>query len=194
MDNQTFEKGFDVGAYVANLRNYRSFVRERLEEARADDRLAEELRRRASEYPQPVRATVTTEDWCGDSALNLPILASLFEKAGIELRVFRGSELGELKERYEADGDDHIPVLSLWDSEWNELGRWIEAPSAIEPKKNAWKAKRPHFMELYAQRESDRDAAKRFAALYRDFLSEMAQWYRDGMWEETQKEIVDLLG
>lgn len=192
MDNQTFEKGYDVDSYVGNLRNYRSFVRERFDEARADDQLAEELRRLASGHPQPVRATLMTEDWCGDSALNLPILARLFEKAGIELRVFRGSELGELKDRYEADGDDHIPVLSLWDAEGNELGRWIEAPSAIEPKKNAWKADRPHFMELYAKRESDRDAAKQFATLYREFLSEMAQWYRDGMWEETQREIVDL--
>ena len=49
-------------------------------------------------------------------------------------------------------------------------------------------------MELYAKRESDRDAAKQFASLYREFMEEMAKWYRDGMWEETQREVVDLLG
>lgn len=194
MNEQTFENGHDVDTYLGNLRNYRSFVRQRFDEAEADDRLAEELRRRASEHRQPVRATIMTEDWCGDSALNLPILASLLGKAGIELRVLRGSETGELKDRYESDGDDHIPVLSLWDGEWTELGRWIEAPAAVDAKKDAWKSERPHFMDLYAKRESDRDAAKQFASLYREFLDEMAQWYRDGMWLETQKEVVDLLG
>lgn len=95
------------------LRNYRSMVKGLLSEAEADPEHVKLLKQKSSERKQPVRATVTTEDWCGDSALNIPILTALFERAGIELHIFRGSETPDLKERYESEGVDHIPVLSL---------------------------------------------------------------------------------
>jgi len=192
--NQTmFGAGYDVDTYVRNLRNYRSMVRTLMDEADANDEHARELKRRVAEKPQPVRATVTTEDWCGDSALNLPILASLFDKAGVQVRVFRGSETPELKDKYEREGDDHIPVISLWDAEGNELGRWIEAPERVGTMKDEWKAQRPEFMELYAKQKTDKEAAKQFATMDRSFMEEMAGWYRDGMWDETTREISNLV-
>ena len=193
MDRREFEEGYDVDTYVRNIRNYRSLVRGLVDEADASDEHAAELKELASHQPQPVRMTVTTEDWCGDSALNLPILTSLCKKAGLELRVFRGSEHESLKNKYESEGDDHIPVISLWDGEGKELGRWIEAPKAVDTMKNEWKAERPQFMDLYEKQKEDKEAAKRFAALYREFLDEMAGWYKGGMWRETTQEIVNLL-
>jgi hypothetical protein len=193
MDQTKFEQGHDVDTYVRNIRNYRSLVRRLAEKAEANDDHARALEQRAASYEQPVRATIMTEDWCGDSALNTPVLASLFEKAGIELRVFRGSEHEDLKDKYESDGDDHIPVISLWDGTGAEIGRWIEAPRAVEEKKNEWKAARPEFMDLYEKQKTDKDAAKRFATLYREFLEEMAGWYEGGMWDETTREVADLL-
>jgi len=193
MNQELFEKGYDVASYVRNIRNYRSMVRELMDVADANVDHAAELKRRAADKPQPVRATVTTEDWCGDSALNLPILASLFDKANIELRVFRGSETTVLKEKYESEGDDHIPVISLWDGNGDEVGRWIEAPAAVDAMKNEWKSKRPEFMELYEKQKSDKEAAKQFGTLYRLFLEEMAEWYRGGMWDETTREISELI-
>lgn len=193
MDEKTFAMGYDVDTYVRTIRNYRSFVRDRVNEADADELHAAMLRERATSNAQPVRATIMTEDWCGDSALNLPVLANLFSRAGIEFRVFRGSEHEQLKTRYEADGTDHIPVVSLWDGNGEEIGRWVEAPAAMEQKKEAWKAERPRFMELYAKQGEDKDAAKEFAALYREFMEQMAEWYRDGMWRETTREVAELL-
>lgn len=193
MDHTKFEQGYDVETYVRSIRNYRSLVRGLMEKADANDVHAQTLKERAAGYEQPVRATIMTEDWCGDAALNTPVLASLFEKAGIELRIFRGSEHEDLKNKYESEGDDHIPVISLWDGSGSEIGRWIEAPAAVEQKKDEWKAARPEFMELYEQQKTDKDAAKRFATLYREFLDEMAAWYEDGMWDETTREVTDLL-
>jgi hypothetical protein len=193
MDEKRFREGYDVDTYVRNLRNYRSLVRELMEKADASSEHARTLRERADRHPQPVRASIMTEDWCGDAAVNLPVLASLFRKADIELRVFRGSEHEDLKTRYESEGDDHIPVVSLWDADGRELGRWIEAPRKVAALKDEWKAQRPEFMQLYAKKSSDKDAAKRFAALYREFLEQMAEWYETGMWSETTREIVDLL-
>lgn len=191
MDTQLFEKGYDVEAYVRSIRNYRSMVRSLVDEAEASEEHVRALAKKLEGVPGPVRATVMTEDWCGDSALNLPILASLFGKAGVEVRILRGSEHPGLKDRYESEGDDHIPVISVWDGEFNELARWIEAPAAVDERKNEWKAARPHFMELYRRQQEDREAAKEFASLYREFLDEMAGWYRDGMWHETTRELVE---
>jgi hypothetical protein len=58
--------------------------------------------------------------------------------------------------------------------------------------KRRWKEENPRLMELYARKEGDKDAAKEFAKLYRRFLEEMADWYREGMWSETSREIADL--
>ena len=190
MDSKTFETGYDVATYVRNLRNYRSVVRTLVEEAKADDEHVAALSGKAASRGG-ITATMMTEDWCGDAASTLPILSDLFARAGIELRVFRGSENAELKDKYESEGDDHIPVFSLWDSEWNEVARWIEAPASMERKKDAWKAERPEFMELYGRRESDKDAAKEFATLYRGFMDEMIGWYKAGDWDETTREVVE---
>lgn len=195
MNTEEFQQGYDIETYVSNLRNYRSLVKRLMGKApvKADDIAA--LRAAVGSYAQPVRATIMTEDWCGDSACNVPVLAQLFEGAGIELRVFRGSENEDLKAMYENDGDDHIPVVSLWDAEGKELGRWIEAPQAVQEQKETWKAANPNFEKLYQQqKEGDKDAAKEFGTLYRQFLEEMARWYEDGLWDETVREIVQLPG
>jgi len=59
--------------------------------------------------------------------------------------------------------------------------------------KDEWKAQRPEFMELYAKQKTDKEAAKQFATMYRSFMEEMAGWYRDGMWDETTREISNLV-
>ena len=40
--------------------------------------------------------------------------------------------------------------------------------------------------------EDDKEAAKKFALLYRSFIDEMVTWYKSGMWDETTREIVEL--
>ena len=191
MDSERFERGYDTGTYVANLRNYRSFVKRLMGEAEADPEHVKALRNAASRWEQPVRATMMTEDWCGDSACNVAILAELFEKADIPFRVFRGSEETELKDAYRSEGATHIPVVSLWDGTGAEVTRWIEAPEAVAAKKDEWKAEHPEFDELYKKQKKDKQAAKEFGSLYRRFIEDMAGWYKAGMWSETTREIVE---
>ena len=193
MNSQRFERGYLPEEYVNNLRNYRSLVKQLMKEAQATDDHVEALRSSKERFVAPVRATMMTEDWCGDSACNTPVLTQLFEAAEIDFRVFRGSEEEELKAMYESEGDDHIPVVSVWDGKGRELLRWIEAPESVRRKKNEWKASRPEFTELYEMKEEDKEAAKRFASLYREFLETMAGWYKSGDWTETTGEVAELL-
>ena len=191
MTAERFSRGYDPENYVSNLRNYRSFVKGLMPEAEAANAHVERLQKAIANLTGPVRATMMTEDWCGDSACNTPVLTDLFSRAGIEFRVFRGSEETDLKEKYESEGADHIPVVSLWDGNAEELLRWIEAPEAVQKKKDRWKAERPEFMELYKKQKSDAAAAKQFASLYKEFLETMATWYKEGDWAETTREIVE---
>lgn len=193
MNENRFNTGIAPDAYAGELRNYRSLVRRLIDEAPTPPPLAAEFKAAVGRFEQPVRATIMTEDWCGDSACNFPLLWKLCDAAGVPLRIFRGSEHPEFKEAYERDGDDHIPAVSFWDGSGSEIARWIEAPESIDEKKAAWKAERPHFMELYAKQREDKEAAKQFASLYRELLETMAGWYTDGAWSDTAREIVERL-
>ena len=193
MNDSIFQQGYEVPAYLGGLRNYRSLVRQLHERAVSDEEHAAQLKAAASRHRQPLRATVMTEDWCGDAAANLPILARLFEAAGVESRVLRGSETPELERYYHDAGVTHIPVVSVWDAEWREIARWVEAPSVVDQKKIAWKQARPDFTRLEARRRQDKQAAKQFGRLYREFLDEMVGWYEAGDWNETTRELVDAL-
>ncbi len=192
LSEEYFEKGMDPESYAADLRNYRSVVKKLLKNAKggAKEEQVQLLKNKAASHAQPVRATVNTEDWCGDSACNIPILADLFGRADIPLRIFRGSEHHSLMNRYKRDGDTHIPVVSIWDGEGREIARWIEAPKKVDEMKATWKSENPRMMELYEKKEDDKEAAKEFARIYRDFLLTMAGWYEEGMWDETTAEIL----
>ena len=189
-----FNQGLTVDDYLEELRHYRSLVRNLMEAVASSDSPSpadvESLRAVVDGFTQPVRATVNTEDWCGDWICNMPILKKLFEQVEIPFRVFRGSEFPQLKNRYEKDGDTHIPAVSLWDGDGNELLRWIEAPAKVAEQKDAWKADNPRLMELYQKQSEDKQAAKEFAKLYRSFLETMAGWYTGGMWHETVRELL----
>ena len=196
MTAPSFELGIEPDHYIESLRNYRSLVKQLRTDAAAApiDAAVEQLRARVAGVPQaPVRATLMTEDWCGDSACNLPILAELFARAGVEFRVFRGSEHRALQSAYHARSIEHIPVCSLWDGAGAELAVWIERPAACAPRADAWKAAHPQFMRAYHAKKTDKAAEREFASLYRDYLEEMAGWYRADLWVETAREVAALL-
>jgi len=190
MNEQQFNAGFTPNEYVDSMRNYRSFVRDLMGTPSVNKVHEGQLKSAVKALPGPVRATIMSEDWCGDAACNLATVTALMQNAGIELRVIRGSENAELKDFYESDGDDHIPVISIWDGDFNECARWVEAPASIQVQKAAWKEERPHFMELYGKRQNDPEAAKEFAKMYREFMNEMISWYQTGGWDNVTAEIV----
>ena len=188
-----FKKGIDASDYLLNLKFYRSIVRSLVDAAQVEEAPIAEVEKASQSYIQPFRATAMTEDWCGNSACNLPILSRLFFEAEIPFLVFHGSEYPELKKYYNDMGIDHIPVISFWDGSGREIGHWVEQPAAIIPRKDQWKAEHPEFMELYPKRKTDKDAGKRFSSMYRKLLELMAGWYKDGMWKETTREIMEIL-
>jgi len=193
MTQDYFESGSEIENYLRDLRSYRSLVRSLTRDAIVQSSHIEALQNALQDHPQPVTATAHTEGWCGDWACNLPILRSLFRETNVPFRVFDEEHHPELKEHYRLEGTVHIPVVSLWDGEGKEIGRWVEAPETVTPLKTEWKERNPRLMELYAKKAQDPEAEKEFAKLYRKFLEDMSVWYRDeGKWNDTIEEIIAL--
>lgn len=139
-----------------------------------------------------IAVAVMTEDWCGDSAVNLPVIARLaHDVPGIELRIFIGSENLDIKAGYESEGLENIPLVSFFDSGFAEIGRWMERPKAATARVEAWTADHPEIAEIGMLPDPERKEGIR--AYYDRLLQEMAGWYRGGLWRETLREIGALL-
>ena len=81
----------------------------------------------------PQNWIVITENWCGDSAQNLPYIAAL-TKVNPEINfkiLLRDSNL-EVMDKYLTNGTRSIPKLIAFDEEWNELFEWGPRPQAAK--------------------------------------------------------------
>jgi len=77
---------------------------------------------------------VITENWCGDSAQVLPVIAKaalLNEK--VDLIILNRDKNLDIIDLYLTNGTRSIPVLVAFDTEWNELFKWGPRPQpAVE--------------------------------------------------------------
>jgi len=184
---ELFAEGIEPESYTQGLRNYRKLVTDLYAEVVPDEQWATLFSSAVAAAGERTFMTVMTEDWCGDSACNVPLLTRLASGANLPFRVFRGSDFPTLKSYYNDRNVTHIPVVSIWDSQERELFRWIERPAACAAPADAWKAAHPDFSVLH--KGTDKESQKGFARLYREFLEEMSRWYRDGLWAETAREL-----
>lgn len=73
------------------------------------------------------------EDWCGDSAYNLPYVAKLADAVdGLEVRVINSTVGRALMEAHRTpDGRAATPTFLLLDAGWEEGGCLVERPSPL---------------------------------------------------------------
>jgi hypothetical protein len=80
------------------------------------------------------RLLVVAEDWCGDSAANIPYLAHLAAAMdNVELRIV-DSDAGDqvLASHPTPDGRAATPTVLLLDEDGRESGCWIERPAKLQ--------------------------------------------------------------
>jgi hypothetical protein len=76
---------------------------------------------------------VLAEDWCGDAANTVPVLARLAELiAGMELRVLERDAYPAVMDRYLTNGSRSIPIVIGLTAEDRELGHWGPRPAALQ--------------------------------------------------------------
>jgi hypothetical protein len=76
---------------------------------------------------------VITENWCGDSAQNLPYIAKIASLSNkINLRIILRDSNPDIMDNYLTNGARSIPKLISFDEEGNELFNWGSRPKAAQ--------------------------------------------------------------
>lgn len=116
---------------------------------------------------------VITEDWCGDSAQSLPVIASLSEiNNNISLKiVLRDSNL-DLMDLYLTHGKRSIPKLITFDNELNEIFQW---------------GPRPQTAKSLVDELSKKGLNKQ------EIIKQLHFWYAKDSGYSTESEIIELL-
>jgi hypothetical protein len=117
----------------------------------------------------PRHLLVIAEDWCGDAANTIPVLAKLAEQApGLELRVLRRDEHPAVMDQYLTNGSRSIPIVIALDAEFRELGYWGPRPLELQ----AWVM------------------AKRGTAPNAELYPQVRRWYARDHGESTIREVL----
>ncbi|MBU1100158.1 MAG: thioredoxin family protein [Bacteroidetes bacterium] len=95
---------------------------------------------------------VLTEDWCGDSAQNLPYIVKMAEENPlITLRIMERDKNLDIMDLYLTGGKSRsIPKLVAFDEDGNELFQWGPRPKEAQDNVNQWKESglsKTEFME-----------------------------------------------
>lgn len=73
------------------------------------------------------------EDWCGDSANILPYVARFADShPGIELRILGRDDNPDLMNAHLTGTSKSIPVVIVYDEEFNEIGWWGPRPNDLQ--------------------------------------------------------------
>ncbi|MBU2444702.1 MAG: thioredoxin family protein [Bacteroidetes bacterium] len=116
---------------------------------------------------------VLTEDWCGDSAQNLPFIAKIAEiNSKIDLRIlFRDDNL-DIMDLYQTNGTRSIPKLIAFDENGNELFQWGARPAKAQELVNELKSK---------------------GISKEEYIEKLHLWYAKDKGNELEKEFIQIL-
>lgn len=191
MTGEIFDEGFTWSDYLAQMDTNRERVEKLMERADVSNPHRRAFAAAVEQHGGRLALTVLTEDWCGDAVVVLPGVAKLVQSVpGLEMRVFIRSKSPELTETYAQDDIQAIPVLSLFDVEWDEIGRWVQRPARAHALRAEW------FSEHYPDFEQIKATAsrERVVAIFDELIQEMMEWYPDegyGLWNDVLAELRD---
>ncbi len=95
--------------------------------------LIEDARVRAAAFTSRWNLLVLNEDWCGDSVNILPYVARLAEaNPNIELRIISRDSNRDLMDAHLTGKSRSIPVVIVYDSNFEERGWWGPRPDALQ--------------------------------------------------------------
>jgi len=103
-------------------------------------KVSEETAQVIQNIETPQTWLIITEDWCGDSAQNLPYLFRMSElNPNIELKIIYRDEHLDIIDKYLTNGGRAIPIVVGFDSDGNELFQWGPRPEVAKQLVKEWK-------------------------------------------------------
>ncbi len=123
---------------------------------------------------------VLAEDWCGDAASLVPILAKAAAAvpASVDLRLLKRDENLDIMDAHLSHGGRAIPIAIVFDEEMRKLGWWGPRPGPAQA------MFRKKMREYNAGRLTDKGAE-----VYRPLL----KWYREDRGRHTIDEFLAIL-
>ncbi|MCK5456794.1 MAG: thioredoxin family protein [Melioribacteraceae bacterium] len=104
-------------------------------------KVSEKIKEVVSKITEPQTWMILTEDWCGDSAQNLPYLYKISQlNDRIDLKLLYRDDNLEIMDRYLTNGGRAIPKLVAFDKDGNELFQWGPRPEEARKLVAQWKA------------------------------------------------------
>ncbi len=142
--------------------------------------LPDDVQRRLENLPGRRHVLVLAEDWCGDAASLVPILARLAAAAPetVDLRVFKRDEHLDIMDAHLSHGGRSIPIAIVYDDRMQKLGWWGPRPAPAQA------MFRERIRKFKAGRLTDKGAE-----IYRPLL----KWYREDRGRHTMDEFLIIL-
>ncbi|MEN8193878.1 MAG: thioredoxin family protein [Bacteroidota bacterium] len=132
----------------------------------------EKIEKAISKIIQTQTWMILTEDWCGDSAQNLPYIYKYSElNDNIELKILNRESNLDIMDKYLTNGVRAIPMFIAFDENGNELFEWGPRPEEAKELVAKWKAEgdtKDQFNEklhLWYGRNRGKDFEKEFLRL-----------------------------
>lgn len=84
-------------------------------------------------HPEPLHLVVLNEDWCLDAVSSVPVVAKLGDLVPtIDVRILGRDANPDLMDEHLTGGGRSIPVVIVYDDEWNEIGWWGPRPRPLQ--------------------------------------------------------------
>ncbi len=133
----------------------------------------EELKHALSEISEPQLWMVITENWCGDSAQNLPYIYTMTTlNPLIDLKVLTRDSNPDIMDEFLTNGTRSIPILAAFNYEGEELFRWGPRPKTAVSLINQWKSEGMEKTE---------------------WTEKLHLWYARNKGGEIEKEFIELI-
>ncbi|HOI29902.1 MAG TPA: thioredoxin family protein [Melioribacteraceae bacterium] len=134
----------------------------------------EELKNSILKIDTPHIWMVITEDWCGDSAQNLPYISKIAEMNPlIELKIILRDSNLDIMDLYLTDGNSRsIPKLVAFDKDGDEIFQWGPRPKSAQKKV---------------------EDGKRSGLTKDEYLANLHSWYAENKGKDLEGEFLELL-
>ncbi len=134
---------------------------------------AEELIRVLNEINEKQLWMVITENWCGDSAQNLPYIAVMAaQNPLIDLKIVLRDINPDIMDQFLTNGTRSIPILAAFSQDGEELFRWGPRPAYAVNLISCWKSEGMEKSE---------------------WTEKLHFWYAKNKGCELEKEFIDLM-
>lgn len=129
MNSERFEAAPRFEQYLDTVEKNRELWHGVYERVRLPDDLVEVAR----SMPGGWHLVALSEDWCGDAVNTLPAIARLADEAEWDFRVLGRDDNLDLMDAHLTNGRSRsIPIVIVYDNDFNEVGWWGPRPSEIQ--------------------------------------------------------------